>query len=154
MHPAHSFKPRRALPIWLGALLALMLAQGALAQAGPPQTTAVWDKDVARQALKDRAHRYLTSLAKSRTLMLECSLPESVLATQRTLEGAYRSALLDLNLATVLEIRQWQTPDAGDPALLIKVSPEQCTLFAKRLAAAAPVYQNALQDIAELRKVL
>jgi hypothetical protein len=74
--------------------------------------------------------------------------------TQTELGGAYHDALIDLNLATEMQVRQWRTSPADDTGAIFKITPEQCTLLGARLKAARPQYQNVLLDIAQLRKSL
>jgi hypothetical protein len=119
--------------------------------ATPPATTAVWDRDVARAGLLERAHAFLATVAKSRVLLASCQLPSSVTQSQRTLEEAYRSVLLDLNLASAQEIAEWQAYAGASP---LSLSKQECDHFAQRMIAAQGQYTNALHEIDALRGVL
>lgn len=120
----------------------------------PGQGPAVWDKSVAREAFRERAHKYLSSLAASRLLTQACEFPEGVLAVQNALEEAYRHALLDLNLATEAQVRTWEDTQGAKLPERFAATPAQCTILGQRLNAARPQYLNTLQDITELRKSL
>jgi len=114
----------------------------------------VWDKSVARDGLRERAHKYLASLAASRLLTQACEFPKGVMEAQNSLEEAYRLALLDLGLATEAEIRTWENTQGARLPETFAVTPAQCTILGQRLNAARPQYLNTLQDIAQLKKSL
>ena len=149
--------PVRRAPIVL--VLGLVLAAGGVAHASPPAPpdgVAVYDHDLARAGLLKRARTYVTTVASAKPLLDQCTLPEALVNSQRTLEATFRAAVLELGLATAEEFDRWKAVPPRPPgaAAPLPLTPQQCGVLIRRLSANQGQYDNLMREIDVLRRSL